>query len=221
MTALPPEPLAEVVASLRIVQDPSLHQRSVAASRALFVAAVAGLLLIPCMFLTWFGPSALARAKNLAGPDLNAWEVFSKLDVILAITAVLGAGMALAIGVMARRRALPGWPMLGGLLVGAIGTVGAALLLGRMIDAPGDDALQSVLFGSYLGLALTVALAAAGWVAALVGLNAMRKGYVISMAPIVGSQGARPGLGAGPSAASGPTTPNAPRVPGGDPVGRR
>ncbi len=146
---------AEAVASLRIVQDSSLQQRSVAASRALFAAAVAGLLLIPCMFLAWFGPSALAQEKNLAGPELNAWEVFSKLDVILAITAILGAGMALAIGVMARRRAVPGWPMLGGVLVGAIGTVGAALLLGRMVDAPGDDALQSILFGSYLGLALT------------------------------------------------------------------
>jgi hypothetical protein len=110
--------------------------------------------------------------------------------------------------------------MLGGVLVGAIGTVGAALLLGRMIDAPGDDALQSILLGSYLGLALTVALAAAGWVAALVGLNAMRKGYVISMAPIVGTPGARR-LGAGPSAPSGPTAPSAPRVPSGGPAGRR
>lgn len=211
----------KAVASLQIVKDSSLHQRSVAASRALFAAVVAGVLLIPCMFLAWFGPSALAQEKNLAGPDLNAWEVFSKLDVILAITAVLGAGMALAIGVMARRRAVPGWPMLGGVLVGAIGTVGAALLLGRMIDAPGDDSLQSVLLGSYVGLALTVALAAAGWVAALVGLNAMRKGYVISMAPIVGSPGGARGLSPGSSAPSGPTAPSAPRVPGGDPVGRR
>ncbi|MGI8593953.1 MAG: hypothetical protein ACR2ML_06240 [Solirubrobacteraceae bacterium] len=203
------------------MQEPSVQQRSVVASRALFAAAVAGVGLIPAMFLGWFGASGLARTKNLAGPDLNAWEVFTKLDVILAMTAVLGAGLALGIGVMARRRAVPGWPMLGGAAVGAIGTTGAALLLGRMINAPGDDALQSVLFGSYLGLALTVALAAAGWVAAVVGLNALRRGYVISMAPIVGGKSGARTLGAGPSASSGPTAPSPPRVPGGDPVGRR
>src|SRR3954468_14705596 len=118
-----------------------------AASRALLVAAVAGILLIPAMFLSWFGPSDLAKAKNLAGPEQNAWEVFSKLDAILALTAVLGAGLALVIWAMARRRGVPGWPMLGGVLVGAIGTVAAVLLLGRMVNAPGDDALQSVLLG--------------------------------------------------------------------------
>src|SRR4051794_23939270 len=155
------------------------HQ-SAAASRALLVAAIAGILLIPSMFLTWFGPSDVAKARNLAGPEQNAWEVFSKLDAILALTAVLGAGLALVIWAMARRRGVPGWPMLGGILVGAIGTLGAALLLGRMVNAPGDDALQAVLPGAYVGLALTVALAAAGWTAAVVGMNAVRRGYVIT-----------------------------------------
>src|SRR3954471_13053163 len=132
------------------------HQ-SAAASRALLAAAVAGILLIPSMFLSWFGPSDLAKAKNLAGPEQNAWEGFSKLDAILALTAVLGAGLALVVWAMARRRGVPGWPMVGGVLVGAIGTIAAALLVGRMINAPGDDALQSVLPGAFVGLALTVA----------------------------------------------------------------
>lgn len=171
------------------------HQ-SAAASRALLVAAVAGILLLPAMFLSWFGPSDVARARHLAGPEQNAWEVFSKLDAILALTAILGAGLALGIYVMARRRGVPGWPMLGGVAVGGIGTIGAALLLGRMVNAPGDDALQAVLLGAYVGLALTLALALAGWTAALVGVNALRRGYVITMAPIVSTPSSRQ-LGSG------------------------
>ena len=122
------------------------HQ-SAAASRALLVAALAGILLIPSMFLSWFGPSALAKSKfaDRALPSQNAWEAFSKLDAILALTAILGAGLALIIWSMARRRGVPGWPMLGGVLVGAIGTIGAVLLLGRMINPPGENDLQSVL----------------------------------------------------------------------------
>jgi len=187
------------------------HQ-SAAASRALLVAAVAGILLIPAMFLSWFGPSDAAKAKfpdrDLAAQD--AWVAFSKLDAILALTAVLGAGLALVITAMARRRGVPGWPMLGGVLVGVIGTIGAALLLGRMINPPGENELQSVLFGAYVGLALTVALAVAGWTAALVGLNAVRRGYVITMAPIVSTPSSRQ-LGAGGGGSS--PAPPAPRLP--------
>src|SRR4051794_10136617 len=188
------------------------HQ-SAAASRALLVAALAGILLIPSMFLSWFGPSALAKSKfaDRALPSQNAWEAFSKLDAILALTAILGAGLALIIWSMARRRGVPGWPMLGGVLVGAIGTIGALLLLGRMINPPGENDLQSVLFGAWVGLALTVALAAAGWTAAIVGFNAMRRGYVITMAPIVPTPSSRQ-LGPGSSGTGGASRPRPRRV---------
>ena len=189
-------------------------RQSAAASRALLVAAVAGILLIPAMFLSWFGPSDAAKAKfpdrDLAAQD--AWVAFSKLDIILALTAILGAGLALVIWTMARRRGVPGWPMLGGVVVGAIGTIGAALLLGRMINPPGENELQSVLFGAYVGLALTIALALAGWTAALVGLNALRRGYVITMAPIVPTPASRQ-LGAGSGGGGSAPTARAPRLP--------
>jgi hypothetical protein len=188
------------------------HQ-SAAASRALLVAALAGILLIPSMFLSWFGPSALAKSKfaDRVLPSQNAWEAFSKLDAILALTAILGAGLALIIWSMARRRGVPGWPMLGGVLVGAIGTIGAVLLLGRMINPPGENDLQSVLFGAWVGLGLTVALAVAGWTAAIVGFNAMRRGYVITMAPIVSTPSSRQ-LGPGSSGPGGPSAPRPRRV---------
>jgi hypothetical protein len=191
------------------------HHQSAAASRALLVAALAGILLIPSMFLSWFGPSDLAKAKfaDRALPAQNAWEAFSKLDAILALTAILGAGLALIVWSMARRRGVPGWPMLGGVLVGAIGTIGAALLLGRMINPPGENELQSVLIGAYVGLFLTVSLAVAGWTAAIVGLNAVRRGYVITMAPIVSTPSSRQlGAGGGPGG-GGPAAPRAPRLP--------
>jgi hypothetical protein len=187
-------------------------RQSAAASRALLVAAIAGILLIPSMFLSWFGPSDVAKARfpDRDLPAQTAWEAFSKLDAILALTAILGAGLALVIWAMARRRGVPGWPMLGGVLVGGIGTIGAVLLLGRMINPPGENDLQSVLLGAYVGLALTVALAAAGWTAAIVGLNAVRRGYVITMAPIVSTPASRqlgPGSAPGEAPARGQRLP--------------
>jgi hypothetical protein len=187
------------------------HQ-SAAASRSLLAAAVAGILLIPAMFLSWFGPSDAAKGTRFDHAAQNAWAAFSKLDAILALTAILGAGLALVIWAMARRRGVPGWPMLGGVLVGAIGTIAAVLLLGRMVNAPGDDALQAVLIGAYVGLALTIALAVAGWTAAIVGMNAVRRGYVITMAPVVSTPASRQ-LGAGAAPGKGPSAPSAPRVP--------
>jgi hypothetical protein len=75
-----------------------------------------------------------------------------------------------------------------------------------MVNAPGNDALQAVLVGAYVGLALTVALAAAGWTAAIVGLNAVRRGYVITMAPIVSTPASRQ-LGPGGAPARGQRLP--------------
>jgi uncharacterized membrane protein len=177
-------------------------RQSAAASRALLVAAVAGILLIPAMFLPWFGDTPLAVATHQGHGDQNAWAAFSKVDVGLLVTAVLGTALALGVWLMARRRGVPGWPLLGGVLVGAGGTIAAAAVFYRMVNAPGNDELQAVLLGAYVGLALTVALALAGWTAAIVGLNAVRRGYVITMAPIVSTPASRQlGTGDAPGAA--------------------
>jgi hypothetical protein len=185
------------------------HQ-SAAATRALLVAAVAGILLIPSMFLPWFGDTPLAVASHQGHGDQNAWEAFSKVDAGLLVTAILGTVLALGVWLMARRRGVPGWPLLGGVLVGAGGTIAALAVFYRMVNAPGNDALQAVLIGAYVGLALTVALALAGWTAAIVGLNAVRRGYVITMAPIVSTPASRQlGSGDGGSAPSA----RAPRLP--------
>src|SRR2546423_2257915 len=103
-------------------------QPSAAATRALLCAPLAGAALLSVMFLRWYGPSATAKVRFPGSSSTDAWVTFTKLDLVLCATAVLGAGFALVLGGMSRRRGVPGWTLLGGAVVGAIGLVGATLL---------------------------------------------------------------------------------------------
>jgi len=185
---------------------PTPVRTSAAATRALLAAALSGIALIPEMFLPWYGRSAAAGPGTPAG---TAWEVFTKLDAILLVTAVLGAGSALVLAAIARRRGLPGWSLLGGAVVGGIGTIGAVLLLYRVIVVPGNAQLVERRPGAIIGLVLITALAVAGWTATVIGARAISRGYRIILAPVVppnrplgpGGEGdTPPGSGPGPPA---------------------
>lgn len=128
----------------------------------------------------------LNRNPPCAGvPQGTGWQVFTKLDVILTVAAVLGTGLATALGLLARRRGVPGWTLLGGALVGGIGTVASGMLVYRIVDLPGDDAVMTVEPGAFVGLALIVGLAIAGWTATVVGLRAVARGYAVGLGPVV------------------------------------
>src|SRR3712207_414895 len=83
------------------------------------IAGIAGVALFIIMFLPWFGVDlgigdALQDAEDLgvAVPDVedsvnfNAWESFDLIDLVLAITALVAAGLAIATA-MARTVSLP------------------------------------------------------------------------------------------------------------------
>ena len=190
---------------------PTPTRTSAAATRSLLAAALAGLALVPEMFLPWYGRSAAAGPGTPAG---TAWEVFTKLDVILLVTAVLGAGSALVLAAIARRRGLPGWSLLGGAVVGGFGTIGAVLLLYRVIVVPGNADLVERRPGAIIGLVLITALAVAGWTATVIGARAISRGYRIILAPVVPpNRQLGPGQGDSPPGSDpGPPAPALPHV---------
>lgn len=112
------------------------------------LAAAGGLALLVVMFLGWYGTE---------GTTLSAWEAFAVTDLLLALLALLGLGMALA---QVTQRA-PALPVGLSVLTAAVAMVAGLLLAYRILNAPGPDDLVEVKAGAWLGL-LAVALTGAG-----------------------------------------------------------
>jgi hypothetical protein len=113
------------------------------------LAAAGGALLLIALFLPWYDAPGGAR--------VTGWRAFAVLDVLLALLAVLG--IAIAVAVMVRRT--PALPIaLAG--VGCVaGPLGVLLVLIRLLDAPGQ--LSGVAVGAWLGLLGAVGVAAGAW----------------------------------------------------------
>jgi hypothetical protein len=99
------------------------------------VAGASGLVLLLAMFLPWYGVDSSARLPGtervvtVSGGDVNAWEAFAGIDLVLAIAAAL----AIAVLLVGLEREPPA-----GLALAAVaGAMAAALLIVlRLIDAP-------------------------------------------------------------------------------------
>ena len=98
------------------------------------LAGASGLLLLLAMFLPWFGLNGRARVPGvgvieIGAGNLNAWEAFGAIDVVLAAAAAL----AIAFAVTAAFAQPP--PALALAVVGAAG-LAALLIVFRLIDPP-------------------------------------------------------------------------------------
>ena len=98
------------------------------------LAGASGLLLLLAMFLPWFGLNGRARVPSvgvieIGAGNLNAWEAFGAIDVVLAAAAAL----AIAFAVTAAFAQPP--PALALAVVGAAG-LAALLIVFRLIDPP-------------------------------------------------------------------------------------
>lgn len=101
-----------------------------------WIAATAGVLLLVSLFLTWYDPG------------VSGWEAFAVLDIVLALTAVLGlAGWAAGAG---DRTHPTGVAVLSLTLI--VSFFAGLLVLYRTLDPPGDGGVERAL-GSWLGLA--------------------------------------------------------------------
>jgi heme A synthase len=113
------------------------------------LAGAAGLALLGSMLLTWYEK----------GSDLSAWEAFGVLDVLLALTALLGVGLVVA---AATQRA-PAFPVAASVVLFAVSLLVAVALVYRLLDQPGPDDGVRVAAGAWVGLGCLLALVTGSW----------------------------------------------------------
>jgi len=132
-----------------------------------WLAGLSGVALAILLFVPWYevadaGASAdgwVAYAP-LAQLGVSAWQAFAVVDLLLAVTALLGLGVA----AMAALHRAPALPLATAVVATAAGIVTLLVVLYRIVDQPGSNDLVQVRFGAYLGLLAVLAVAAGGWV---------------------------------------------------------
>ena len=141
--------------------------------RGAMIAGVAGIVLFIVMFLNWFGIDqsgaqdlSLEEAQDLSGfvsagatsLDINAWQAFSFIDIILLVTIIAAVGLA-AIQAFATRINLP---VALSAVVTALGALSTLLVLYRILDTPYSLDRD---YGVFVGLVVAAALTYGGFIA--------------------------------------------------------
>lgn len=115
-------------------------------SRGQRIAAGAGVLLFIDLFLDWYSANT-----DLIDAKVNAWDVFSWVDLVCAATAIV----AVLIAVQAMGMVNIPAPLSTILL--PLAGLATLLVLYRLINQPGANGLINNEFGAYLGLVLAAA----------------------------------------------------------------
>lgn len=132
------------------------------------VAGVSGLLLFIVMFFPWYGIEAeFEGLGDIASANVNAWEAFSFIDILLFLVVLVAIGMALARAAGAMPADLPA-PA--GMIVAAAGALAVLLILFRLLSAPdpeftGDSVDLSRKIGIFLGLLAALGIGFGGYTA--------------------------------------------------------
>lgn len=126
------------------------------------VTGAASLLLLVVMFLGWFEPTDVFGDT---GVSFSAWEAFSAIDVILALTALTGL-VLVGLTLTQRTAALP---VTAAVIVTALGFLSTLLVLFRvLIDQPGfgvgvpDVAIDNTIW-AWVGLLCCVGIVLGGY----------------------------------------------------------
>jgi len=135
-------------------------------TRGKLIAAACGLALLVLMTLfSWFDTSSIgggdfSATAYAAGLDttLNAWQAFGFIDLILLLTALAAAGVAV-LGAVERGARAPVAPELVVLALGALSTL---LLLYRILDPVLGAGRKA---GLFLGFLAAAGVAVGGWIA--------------------------------------------------------
>ncbi len=132
------------------------------------VAGASGLALFIFMFFPWYGlKTEVEGLGEVEGVNGNAWEVFSIIDILLLLVALLAVGMAVARAAGAMPADLPA-PA--GMIVALAGALALLLILFRLISAPdpditGDAVDLSRKIGVFLGLIAAAGITFGGYTA--------------------------------------------------------
>jgi hypothetical protein len=132
------------------------------------IAGISGLALFIFMFFSWFGvPEAEIVTPaggiefdvgEVSGADttVNAWDAFDFIWVVLLITAVVAAGLA----VMTAMGSSINLPVAASALTTGLGALSTLLILYRIIDPPGELDRE---IGVFLGLIAAAGVTIGGW----------------------------------------------------------
>ena len=128
-----------------------------------FAGMAAGLVLFLSLWLPWFTTSEDNRFSRLAGASggdgVNAWQVFSTLDILLVLAAT--APFVLS-WIIARGHKLTWKPGEVTMIVGATAFV-LILCNGVILGRPGDTVEIGLGIGYFVGLIASVGLLVAGY----------------------------------------------------------
>src|SRR3954470_23177129 len=170
-------------------------------SQGELIAGIAGLVLLIDLWFKWYGVKVSGGGGLLKGFSIgvsaSAWQVFSFIDILLFLIALIAIGVA----VMRALDRLPEMPYPPATLITIAGGVALVLILFRIIDTPVDthgvDGIDVTRkFGVWLGLLSAAAITYGGW-------RAMQETGASFSGPGAGGGGG--GGGGGPA-----TSPNAP-----------
>lgn len=139
--------------------------------RGELIAGGSAVLLFIVMFLNWFGISEEDSADISADDaehlvqyidigdtrlDLNAWQAFSFIDIILLVAIVVAVGTA----VMTAASRSPNLPVAASAITAGLGILATVLILFRIIVTPYDLGRD---FWVFIGLLLAAGIAYGGW----------------------------------------------------------
>jgi len=129
------------------------------------IAGIGGLALFVFMFLPWYGVDSIG-GFGVSGADVNAWEAFSFVDILLFLVAVVVVGLV----IVQMAESTPDMPAPPAQIITIAGVVALVLILFRLIFTPGFDANGLDIdvdlgrkIGIFLGLIAAAGIAYGGW----------------------------------------------------------
>jgi hypothetical protein len=182
------------------------------------VAGISGLALFVFMFLPWYGVDAVG-GFDVSGFDanVNAWEAFSFVDILLFLVAVVVVGLV----VVQLAESTPELPSPPAQIILIAGIVALVLIVFRLIFTPGVDTAGVEVdvdlgrkIGLFLGLIAAAGIVYGGW-------RAQNEPAAVAASGAAPSGAAGAASSAGAAAASAPPvapTPPAPAPPAPDPT---
>jgi uncharacterized membrane protein len=111
-----------------------------------WIAGAGGVALLAALFLHWYSGA-------------SAWQAFSVLDVVLALSALA----PLALVVLQATRTSPSLPVAFSVVTTVAGAIATLLVLYRIANQPGPNDAVDVELGAWVGLAAAIVTTAGGW----------------------------------------------------------
>jgi hypothetical protein len=135
------------------------------------VAGIGGVILLVSLWLHWYGfdPSGLVKTIGASGtvqlntfsdgPAFSAWQAFSILDIVLAVIALVAIGVP----VLTATTKSPAKPVAFAVTGTVLSALAVLLILYRIANQPGSNALVAVKPGAWIGLAGALIAAVGCW----------------------------------------------------------